>query len=548
METKSNLPILSSDEINKIDEFRKAKQTAVLAILFSDIENSTYATEKLGEQSYSKLRHIHDELFIRIMTHENSGKIIKEMGDSFLCVFSEPSTAVLRAIEFQNAIYSNRDNLTLSDFTLKVKIGIHIGQVALENNFALDIFGRHVNRASRIQSIANGGQILTSQSIWENAVGWLKSHERKNINWISYGKAKLKGIKESVDIYCFYSVESGKPSLPSTLKKKKQKSRAILFAGITLILVASFISWQKIKQMKQDALAGSQLQLKKSYYVQFDFSELQNQTDVSKNKLTIDTSSLQEILFSQLIAVFSPDSVITESDLAKQFSKTGTFYSRHQNMSSDDSNYFRDTLNFSGSLFVNVKRISSANHDSLQLHIRMDMYPNREGSSAAERTEWFSISNIETPFRNLIQDMMMSTSDKIWTIQGYVTNSNDSITYFRLTRDASLRVGASIKFMREYIDMEGLHQRLEDLKKRIAYFKNIPKDSSIVKQYLEEYKEIETDILKSHSRGRWSTNVGIDMRGKITELYDSTGKATWTLVGKFPNDKPRQGDIIYLAY
>lgn len=548
MITNSNLPILSSDEINKIDEFRKAKQTAVLAILFSDIENSTYATEMLGEQSYSKLRHIHDELFIRIMTHDSSGKIIKEIGDSFLCVFSEPSTAVLRAIEFQKAIHSNRTNLTLGDFTLKVKIGIHIGQVALENNFAPDIFGRHVNRASRIQSIANGGQILTSQSIWENAVGWIQSHEETNINWISYGKVKLKGIKEGVNIYCFYSAETGKPASPTIIKKKRQKSRAIFIAGLILILVASFISFKKIKQMKQDALIGSQLQLIKSYYVQFDFSNIKNQSIVNQNNSTVDTSSLQENLLSQLITVFSPDSVVTEFDLVRQFSKSGKFYVRHENTSSADSDYFRDTLIFSGAIFITAIKFHPTNIDSIQLHIRMDMYPKPNHSSAAERMEWFSISKIETPFRHLIQDMMMATSDKIWTIQGYVLNSNDSIVYFRLTKEASLRVGASIKLMREYIEMDGLHQRLEDLKNRIDFFKNIPKDSLLLKQYSAEYSEIETDISKSHSRGRWFTNTGIDMRGKVVELYDSTGKATWTLIGKFPNDKPRQGDVIYLAY
>src|SRR4051812_32074122 len=126
---KLNLQSLSTDEINKIEEFRRAKQTAVLAILFTDIVNSTHATETLGEQTYCKLRHIHDELFTRIMSKDSSGRIIKEIGDSFLCVFAEPSTAVLRAIEFQRAIHSNRENLTVRDYTLKVKIGIHVGQV-----------------------------------------------------------------------------------------------------------------------------------------------------------------------------------------------------------------------------------------------------------------------------------------------------------------------------------------------------------------------------------------------------------------------------------
>lgn len=62
-----SLKSLSTDEINKIDAFRKSRQTAVLTILFSDIVNSSHATEKLGEEKYSRLRHIHDELFARIM-------------------------------------------------------------------------------------------------------------------------------------------------------------------------------------------------------------------------------------------------------------------------------------------------------------------------------------------------------------------------------------------------------------------------------------------------------------------------------------------------
>ena len=83
----NNLHPLSSDDINKIDEFRKAKQTAVLAILFSDIVNSTYAAEKYGEQAYSKIRHIHDELFIRIMTQDKLEVSLRKLEIHFF-VFS----------------------------------------------------------------------------------------------------------------------------------------------------------------------------------------------------------------------------------------------------------------------------------------------------------------------------------------------------------------------------------------------------------------------------------------------------------------------------
>lgn len=112
---------LSTQEIDKIDTFRRSRQTAVLTILFSDIVNSSYATEKLGEEKFAHLRHIHDEIFKRIVVSDNAGIIIKQIGDSFLCVFAEPSTAVIKAVEFQRGIHANRQHLTENGYTLTVK-------------------------------------------------------------------------------------------------------------------------------------------------------------------------------------------------------------------------------------------------------------------------------------------------------------------------------------------------------------------------------------------------------------------------------------------
>ncbi|MFN0031620.1 MAG: adenylate/guanylate cyclase domain-containing protein [Flavobacteriales bacterium] len=562
MVTNSNLPILSSDEINKIDEFRKAKQTAVLAILFSDIENSTYATEKLGEQSYSKLRHIHDELFIRIMTMNNSGKIIKEIGDSFLCVFSEPSTAVLRAIEFQNAIHANKENLTLDDFTLKVKIGIHIGQVALENNFALDIFGRHVNRASRIQSIANGGQILTSQSIWENAVGWLKSHAEKNINWISYGKVKLKGIKESVDIYCFYSADTGKPSSPAVIKKKKLKSRTILFVVVILILTASFFSLQKLKQMKQDASVGLHLQLKKSYYVQFDFSHLTMYGRTSK----LDTILLKEDLLSQIISVLYPDSIVEEVDFKESLSRKGIFYSSHLKDNSLDGKYFKDTLNYTGTIFIQPFKHITGNdtmrfkdsfgvrmevrhgdeiNDSILIRMRVELYTD-SSSKHVDGLYQESMKNIRTDFRSDLNDVFMSMRADI--IQGYVSNCSDSFFFFTLNKDAYLRKGSQIRLSRSYTGKEGLNYWLSDEKNKIEYFKDKPQYVEDLNYAISSYDHIKNDLSASLLTGNSSYGHDIGIRGYVVELYGTTGKAKWKIKGNYLQEKPRAGDRIYLSH
>lgn len=60
---------LRTDEIYKIEKFRKPKQASLLAISFFDGIGSTYATEKLEKPRDSKLRHICDEQLMRTLPH-----------------------------------------------------------------------------------------------------------------------------------------------------------------------------------------------------------------------------------------------------------------------------------------------------------------------------------------------------------------------------------------------------------------------------------------------------------------------------------------------
>ena len=80
---------INPKEIKKVDEFRKAKKTAILTILFTDIIGYTEFTEKVGEEKSNQIRNLHDKLFTDIITRGEAGEIIKQIGDSFLAVFAE---------------------------------------------------------------------------------------------------------------------------------------------------------------------------------------------------------------------------------------------------------------------------------------------------------------------------------------------------------------------------------------------------------------------------------------------------------------------------
>jgi len=232
---------LIPEDISRIEQFRQSKKTAVLTVIFTDIVGYTNFTEEAGESVSTKLRHIHDELFTSIITKDGAGEIVKQIGDSFLAIFAEPSTAVSRALDFQKSISENKAILTHEGYTLKVRIGIHMGQVSLEDAIQPDIFGGQVNKSSRIESIAQGGQILTSKEVRDNAIGWLKE---KNVGSKSYGDIPLKGVKESTAIFEIYDLSNKPIGPPKSVKKKRLIKRSLLSSVLLLVLLCVFWIFQ----------------------------------------------------------------------------------------------------------------------------------------------------------------------------------------------------------------------------------------------------------------------------------------------------------------
>ncbi|MBK7103118.1 MAG: adenylate/guanylate cyclase domain-containing protein [Flavobacteriales bacterium] len=190
------------------------------------------------------MRHVHDELFKRTITRDGAGTIIKQIGDSFLCVFSEPTAAVQRAVEFQRAVRANKENLTAEGYTLTVRIGIHLGQVAVEDALRPDVFGRHVNMAARIEALATGGQVLTSRSVWENASGWVAGEEGPGIGYIAYGKARLKGFDDPVEVFGFHAKETGALPAPAAIRKRRVQATLLASLAAIVVLVGMFALFQ----------------------------------------------------------------------------------------------------------------------------------------------------------------------------------------------------------------------------------------------------------------------------------------------------------------
>ena len=93
---------ITTDDLNKVEGFSRAKEASVLVIFFDDMKGSTALKQKItatqDEEAFQIFRREHDALLTRIISRDGAGGVIKSTGDGLLAVFSEPSTAVERAI------------------------------------------------------------------------------------------------------------------------------------------------------------------------------------------------------------------------------------------------------------------------------------------------------------------------------------------------------------------------------------------------------------------------------------------------------------------
>jgi class 3 adenylate cyclase len=190
---------LGSEDLESVETFRRLTDTAVLTIMFTDIEGFTDLTDREGEEHSNRLRRLHDQILDGIITRGDSGLVVKRIGDAVMAVFAEPSTAVERALEIQAALDRfNEEHPELDP--LRVRIGLDMGQVTVEEHVDADVFGRHVNRASRVEGLAAGGQVYMSYTVFDSARGWLGGAAHR-LEWTSHGRFKLKGVADPVEVF-----------------------------------------------------------------------------------------------------------------------------------------------------------------------------------------------------------------------------------------------------------------------------------------------------------------------------------------------------------
>jgi serine/threonine-protein kinase len=197
-------PPLTPDQRQVVEEFRKRHRTALLALLFTDVEGSTALKKEMGELPASALLSLHNQLIRKMLAEFAEAQEISTAGDSFFIIFTKPSDAVRFALLCQLRL---RDFVAQARPDFRVRMGIHLGEVAVveetEGAPARDVLGMQVDLAARVTALAAGGQILLTRGVFDNARQILKGQLLPGVGkltWLNHGPYLLKGCDEPLEV------------------------------------------------------------------------------------------------------------------------------------------------------------------------------------------------------------------------------------------------------------------------------------------------------------------------------------------------------------
>jgi class 3 adenylate cyclase len=163
--------------------------TRHLTILLTDIKGFTDKTSHKTRADISTMLDEHRSVVLPLL-ERGGGTLIKTIGDAFLMTFESPTNAVLAGVAVQEALAKLNEGRAADD-RLEIRIAINAGEVNLVEG---DVFGEAVNITSRIEGIAEAGQVYFTEAVY-------LAMNKAEVPSSEIGLMQLKGIPEKIRVY-----------------------------------------------------------------------------------------------------------------------------------------------------------------------------------------------------------------------------------------------------------------------------------------------------------------------------------------------------------
>src|SRR5262244_406418 len=235
------------DKIRDINSARNAKlppragtPRRLAAIVAADISGYSRLMELDEEGTHSRVKRIQRDL-IEPAIIEHYGRLVKTTGDGFIAIFDSPLEAVRCAIVIQQNM-TGRNAVLSKNLWIEYRIGVNLGDVIIEEG---DIYGDGVNVASRIEGIAEPGQVFISGGIYEQIKNKLVC------GYESLGDKKVKNITDPVRVYRVL------PDPTAFKSRRRRDTVLVVLISLTWLGIATAAVWYWFPRVKVQDVASA---------------------------------------------------------------------------------------------------------------------------------------------------------------------------------------------------------------------------------------------------------------------------------------------------
>jgi len=165
-------------------------ETRNIAIMLTDIKGFTSKTAGFSRAETQEMLTKHRELVLPVIL-KFGGRLVKTIGDAFLVAFNSPTDAVICGVEVQQVLKAHNSGKT-HEGKIEIRIAINSGEVAIHDDG--DIYGDAVNITSRLESIAEAGEVFFTEAVY-------LAMNKKEVPSSEIGYRQFKGIPEKIKVF-----------------------------------------------------------------------------------------------------------------------------------------------------------------------------------------------------------------------------------------------------------------------------------------------------------------------------------------------------------
>lgn len=180
--------------------------SATQTVFFTDLAGYTERVARSDRDGLRRILKEHEQRVVPIV-QRYGGRVVKNIGDSFLCLFGAATDGLRAALDIQQLKGSEAD--------LQLRVALNTGDVEMIEG---DVFGDAVNLASRILSHTPAGEIRFG-------VGTRACMNAAEIPWEAVGAFRFKGVPGEQP--CYRVVPDDRAWLPQRIVTAAKEGRLV---------------------------------------------------------------------------------------------------------------------------------------------------------------------------------------------------------------------------------------------------------------------------------------------------------------------------------